>query len=240
MRYLLLLLLLIPITVLAQDEDAIILIPGETLAISVTGDMRTSANVTIDEATYVSVQVRGETGTLDPVVWIVDSNKRLIAYNDNGAEAGNALINNLYLLPDSYRVYVDSFNGVSDEEVTLSLNIVDPFDTAIEMTDNLVTINATLPEDSIFEYDFSASAGDVMTLIARDTSGTLDTYLSIYDESANLIVSNDDHQSTDLSLNLFDSKISEWIAPADGVYTLRVHDFAGKPGQFELIIISLS
>ena len=238
MRYLLLILLLFPVVALAQGEDSTVLMPGEPITLSVTDDARASANFNIDRTIYVSIQAQSETEAFDPVVWIVDSSKRLIAYNDNGAEEGNALIDNLYLLSGSYIVYVDSFNGVSEGEVTLSLNIVDPFDTAIEMTDNLVTINATLPEDSIFEYDFSASAGDIITLITRDISGTLDTYLAIYDESGNLIGSNDDHQSTDLSLNLFDSKISEWIAPADGVYTVRVHDFAGDSGHFELIIMT--
>jgi len=237
MRYLLLFILLIPIIVLAQDEDNPVLIPGEAMTLSVTADTRENANFTIDEISYIRIQAQSESEAFDPVIWIVDSNNRLIAYNDNADEQSNAAINNLYLLPDSYTVYIDSFNGVSEGGVTLSLNRTDPFDTAIEPSESGVFINATLPEDAIFEYEFSASAGDVMTLTARDISSTLDTYLAIYDESGELLIANDDHQSADLTLNIFDAKLSGWVIPADGNYIVRIHDFSGKAGQFELNIL---
>lgn len=236
-RFLLILILLFPIAVLAQDEEADILIPEEPQTVSITGDSRESITFTVDElALYVRLSVESLSEEIDPVVWIVDSRKRLLAYNDNVDEGTHAKIDNLYLLPDSYTIFIDSFNGVSEGDVIVSLEIVDPFDMALRSSETSILINAFLPEDTVFSYDFPAKANDIITVTVRDVSGSLDPYLTIYDESGNLLIVNDDHQSTDLSLNIFDSRITEWDVPADGNYRIEVHDFSGNSGQFALTV----
>lgn len=236
-RFLLILILLFPIAVLAQDEEADILIPEEPQTVSITADSRKSITFTVDEfALYVRLSVESLSEEFDPVVWIVDSSHRLIAYNDSVDEETHAQIDNLYLLPDSYTIFVDSFNGVSEGDVIVSLEIVDPFNTEFSSSEIDIVINIFLPEDTVFAYDFPAKADDIITVTVRDVSGSLDPYLAIYDESDNLLIANDDHQSTDLSLNLFDSRITEWDVPADGHYRIEVHDFSGNSGQFELTI----
>lgn len=237
--YLLLFILLLPIIILAQDEDSRILIPGETQRLSITSDMRASSTFTVvDAPLYVHLQAQSDSEDFDPVLWVVDSGNYLLAYNDNTDEQGNAEIDDLYMLPGSYTIFVDSFNGVSEGEISLSLDIVDPFNT--DISESGTFIRANLPEDTIFRYSFPANIDDVLTITVRDISGTLDPYLAIYDESGNLLLANDDHQSADLILNIFDSKISEWEVPVDGTYIIEIHDFSGNSGQFELIITDKS
>src|SRR5690606_21953965 len=107
------------------------------------------------------------------------------------------------------------------------------------VTDGTITIDVRLPEDAIYHYALELSENDIITISVRDTSGTLDPYLSIL-ENNSLVISNDDHQSPDLTLNRLDSRISEWHVLSDNTYIIEVRDFLGNAGEFELVIVTTS
>ena len=226
--------------VLAQADNSI----GETFVLSITADNRASIDYLVEnKAEYVTIQahsIENEAELFDPVMWIVDSQNLLIAYNDNFNVDNFARIENLLLPPDRYTIWIDSFNGVSEGEVEVQIEPVDPFNEISSVNDDgTITIDVRLPEDAIYRYALELSENDIVTISVRDTSGTLDPYLSILENNSPLL-SNDDHQSSDLTLNRLDSRISEWHVLSDNTYIIEVRDFLGNAGEFELVIVTTS
>jgi hypothetical protein len=179
---------------------------------------------------------------IDPVLWIVDSDSRLLAYNHNtltneGLVDVSARIDNL-VLPSTglYTIYVDSFNGVQTGDIIVTIRASDLFDIQVEERDEIELITFSLPEDSVFSYAVAASSGDVLTITAFDRNNQLDPYLRIIDSGGNIILTNDDHNSRDLTLNIFDVRIAEWQIPVNDTYMIEVLDFLGRAGAMILEI----
>lgn len=236
MRRFALLLLLIPFTIFAQSDDSPIIMPGESLSLTVTTDNRANATFAVDESQYITIQVDSASDEFDPVVWIVDSENRLRAYNNNSADSNASRIENLFLSPDSYTIFVDSFNGVSEGNVELRLDSTTPFEDDLTNLDNITMLTVNLPEDLVYRYALEISEDETLTITARDLSRTLDPYLVLRDSQNTILASNDDHQSDDFNLNSFDARLSAVQMPSDGIIFIEVHDFIGNAGQFELII----
>ncbi|MDQ7027869.1 MAG: hypothetical protein Q9P01_21415 [Anaerolineae bacterium] len=179
---------------------------------------------------------------VDPVLWIIDSDSQLLAYNhntlsDDGLIDVSARISNLVLPTIGlYTVYIDSFNGVGAGEVEVTFRASDRFDMAVEDSDSAQIIRFTLPEDTIFAYPITVDVGDSLIITASDGSGRLDPYLRIVASDGTIVASNDDHHSPDLSLNIFDARINGWTVLADDTYTVEVFDFLGRAGNMLLEI----
>ncbi len=226
--------------VLAQADNPI----GETFVLSITADNRASIDYVVEnKAEYVTIQahsIEDEAELLDPVMWVVDSQNHLIAYNDNFSDDNSTGVENLFLPPDRYTIWIDSFNGVSEGEVEVQIEPANPFNEVSSVNDDgVITIDVRLPEDAIYRYMLELSENDIVTISVRDTSGTLDPYLSILENNSPLL-SNDDHQSSDSTLNRLDSRISEWHVLSDNTYIIEVRDFLGNAGEFELVIVTTS
>ena len=237
---LVLLALIIPLH--AQENEHLALTLNTPIQVQVTAD---KPGVLIYEnstsGSVFTIETRALSEAFDSVVWVVDVDNHLLAYNDNALVSGeietNAYLANLTLIEAGrYTIYVDSFNGVSEGEVEVVLREHDIFAVVVEETDNATIITASLPEDSVFAYPLVLEAPEILTITARDISGTLDPYLRIVDSSGNILISNDDHHSTDLTLNLFDAQIAEWEAPENATYTIEVLDFLGRAGEIEVQI----
>lgn len=230
---------LIPLSIFAQADDGL----GESFLLAVTDENRGSIDYVVErEAEYITIQahsIEDESELFDPVMWIVDGQNHLIAYNDNFNDDNFARIENLFLPPDRYTIWIDSFNGVREGEVEVQVEPADPFNEVSSATDDTITIDVKLPADAIYRYALELSENDMITISVRDTSGTLDPHLSILEDNS-LLISNDDHQSPDLTLNRLDSRISEWQVPSDNTYIIEVRDFLGNAGEFELIIVTIS
>jgi hypothetical protein len=241
-RVLLLILFTMAVFVQAQEENQLVL--DEALIVTLSADRPTRLLYIADEAqtiTLIAQAVSENVDAPDVVLWIVDNDNHLLAYNDNVGDDSNPKINKLYL-PQSgfYTIYVDSFNGVSEGEVEVIIQQVNRFNEQFEASENSLVIRATLPEDSIYLYELELSEVDIITITAQDTSGTFDPYLRILDSEGNMLVANDDHNSTDISLDIFDTRISNWAALGEGIYSIEVRDFLGRGGTFELIIEFIS
>jgi hypothetical protein len=236
--------LLLIVPVFAQDGDGDWLSINDERAVLVTADESAKLVLANDEAgQIVTITARAvDTEQIDPAIWIIDDEAQLLAYNDNsftaeGAFDPTARISNLELTKSGfYTIYVDSFNGVSEGEVEIVIRQGDPFNTRVNENNARLVIQATLPEDTVFIYSLQVDQDAVFTLTAKDISGTLDPYLRIVDSSGNVIETSDDHTTLDLSLNLFDARIENWLAPADATYTIEVLDFLGWTGDIELKI----
>ena len=243
-RFCLILLLLLTFPLQAQEDDerhytvndeAIVTISADNPAILVLANETAGTVITITAQAVDSTWV-------DPVLWIVDSESRLLAYNDDtltdeGVIDVSARIENLILPAEGlYTIYIDSFNGVSSGDVEVIIRETDRFNIVVEETGSLHVMRLTLPEDSIFAYPITVQQGDNLTITVRDGNRQLDPYLRIIDSSGNLVISNDDHASDDLTLNIFDARIEGWVVPMDGTFTLEVSDFLGREGNVLLEI----
>lgn len=220
---------------LTVDDEAIVTITADNPATMILANEIAGTVITIGANAIDDTQV-------DPVLWIVDSEGRLLAYNhntftDEGSIDVSARIDNL-ILPTAglYTIYVDGFNGVSTGEVEVTIHQTDRFNIVVEETGSLYVMRLTLPEDSIFTFPITAQEGDRLTITARDGSRHLDLYIRIVDSSGNVVISNDDHASNDLALNIFDARIADWFVPADDTYMLEVSDFLGREGNLLLEI----
>ncbi|MEL7433555.1 MAG: PPC domain-containing protein [Chloroflexota bacterium] len=223
---------------LAQDSSELVL--DEPLTVSVSEAESTALTFTVEDAPQiVTLSALATTNALDPVLWITDADNRLMAYNDNrDAEDMNPLIEHLYLAQaGEYTIYVDSFNGVTDGMAEVRVILSDPFAVQenSEADPSETLIGVTLPEDMTYAYTWSAQADTTYIITVRDTSGTLDPYLTLLDSENTVLATNDDHSTNDLTLNVLDAQLI-WQAPEDGDYTLTVHDFLGQTGEFELHI----
>ena len=100
-----------------------------------------------------------------------------------------------------------------------------------DSTPQPVTLRPHTPFTCWLELDEAGT----LTASARDTSGTLDPVLRLFDADMNLLALNDDHGSGDLTLNVLDAKLAE-IGAGVGQYQLQVSDFSGAAGTVELTI----
>jgi hypothetical protein len=243
-RVCLILLLLLTLPLSAQEDNARPLTLNDEAVVTVVVDA--PAILTLDNATagaVITITARAVDGTqVDPVLWLVDSEARLLAYNHNTLAADGlidvaAAITNL-VLPTAglYTIYVDSFNGVSTGEVEVTIRETDRFNIIVDETGSLHVMRLSLPEDSIFVYPITVQQGDIMTITVRDGNRQLDPYIRIVNSNGVPVMSNDDHTSADLSLNIFDARITDWQVPADDTYMLEVSDFLGRAGNVLLEI----
>lgn len=231
--------IILTVSVVAQTDESSLIHVNETIELAIVPESPTIVEYLPETDRYIRIQavpLGDEETPLDAVLWVLDEQDRLVAYNNNSPESINPSIDNLWLTSRSYTIYVDSFNGVSQGRVELTLETVDPFSQVIENEETLTIIDVTLPEDRVYAHSVEANQGERLSITARDISDRLDTVITIIDESNQILVSNDDHNTENLSLNLFDSRIAEWIVPNTGIYSIEVRDFLGTAGQFQLMI----
>ena len=114
------------------------------------------------------------------------------------------------------------------------------FDALSEIiTDNLTIMSGNVPKLGSLDYILEVDADTTLSILARDTSGTLDPVLHVYDSDDTLIGFNDDHQSNDLSLDVLDAGVIDLAFYEDTILTIRVSDYLGRKGSIELIIATI-
>ncbi|MEM9950843.1 MAG: hypothetical protein AAF846_04535 [Chloroflexota bacterium] len=231
-RNCLLIILLIPIVVYAQEPATIDL--DSELLVSVSAERPTTIQFELDEQQYISLQAESTSDEFDPVLWVVDDAQRLRAYNDD-SQTSSASIDNMLLQAGDYTIYVDSFNGVSEGEVTVSLNTVSPNEITIDEQDDAIIIEGYLLADTVYRHQLAISQ-DTISVTVRDLSGTLDPYLVLYEDSEQVIAENDDHAIFDFTLNTFDSHLADVDVSNLETILIEVRDFLGREGQFQIIV----
>jgi len=234
--------LLIGVTIsMAQD---VTLQPDSPVTISI-GDSPTwlSYDGTADETITITTLTAVTDTAPDTTLEILYPDGHRLDYVDDiiladGTVKSDAVLDHLVLPIDGiYRIRVDSFNGVSEGDVEILLT--HPSETYSESTTEDVTlVNSEIHKLESFQYTLEVSADTVLSILARDTSGTLDPVLHVYDADDTLLAFNDDHQSNDLSLDVLDASILDLIISEDTIVMIRVSDYLGQSGSIELIISS--
>jgi|GEM_PF-1723177 len=181
-------------------------------------------------------------GIIDTVLEVRFGNNRL-AYNDNQqtglidlADSDSAIVDLRLSESGEYIIRLDSYGSIGIGQVEVLLELADPFKVETQESDDGLTLNVFLPPLQRYEYSLTAQVGEILTITARDLSNTLDPFLQLTASSGQIIASNDDHADNDLTLDVFDSRIAEFVVPANGIYRITVHDFLGNMGRFQLTI----
>jgi hypothetical protein len=212
-----------PITVTLQAEA-----PVELTFIGQAGQM-------INLVTYTS----GENPP-DSTLTLIAPNGLVLAYHDDtriGEEVdSNATLTHILLLSaGEYTLQVDSFNGVSEGDVTVVMSEVAPFN-VLESDETSTRLQADLRVGSTFVYALpSSNTPQTLQITVKDISNSLDPFIRIRNADGEIITTVDDTPNFAELLNLFDSRVSIEI-PANTNYTLEVIDFLGRSGQVEIHI----
>lgn len=77
---------------------------------------------------------------------------------------------------------------------------------------------------------------EAITITVRALDNALDPKVDIIDGGGTILASNDDHGTSDATLGRYDSRISGFTPPSDGLYTIRVDGYGTTAGRFELTI----
>lgn len=246
----LILLWLLVLPIYAQGDPTPIAI-GETLAVTLSGEGFSLFTHQAEGGEVVTITVRSlhelaqdePEYVRDTVVDVLNPRGKRLAYNDDHRTdrtdllPSDSVIEKLLLdEPGMYTIRVNTYGGIFATEVEITLEAADLFDAIVQETDDGIVMTATLPRYLVYSYAFSASAGDVLTITARDLMQTLDPILRLFDSDGNELAVNDDHGTSDTALDVFDARLGDFVVPADGVYRITVSDFRGRAGRFELVI----
>lgn len=242
--------LVLTLRVGARDAtgEPVYLQTGEAQIITVNGDNRPVllAYETGSPGSTITVTARSleAEGAVDTVLMVLSPNGRRLAYSDNHNSGLPALritdsaITDLILAEaGTYTIWVSSYGGIGVGDVEVLVNAVNIFRAQVMEADDGVNVDGFLPPRLVYEYAFFARGGDVFTITARDQSGTLDLRLLLTRVEGEIVAENDDHASGDLTLNVLDARIADFVIPQTDTYIVQVMDMLGRPGSFNLTVI---
>ena len=194
-----------------------------------------------DRVTITTLSVDTES-PVDTTLELLSSDNQRLAYADDVLADDGTLDSHAQLsafdLPESgtYRLRVDSFNGVSEGEVEVLLQ-VDDSPLVITEEDGITTIYATLKQGEILQIEQTFTADSEITIRVKDRSGQLDPVLVIKNDNGAILDMSDDHNSDTLTLNRLDAQRT-FVVPDDGDYLIEIRDYLGRAGAVEILILS--
>lgn len=180
----------------------------------------------------------------DTTLEILYPDGQRLDYNDDtilpdGNLKSDAVLTDIRLPIDGdYQIRVDSFNGVTEGEVEVLLTHPETTLDVLSM-DELTIVRGDIPVYDGLTYTLDIPSNTVISIIARDVSGTLDPILTVYDDAENLLSFNDDHASSDLTLDVLDAHIPQLRLDDDTTLNIIVRDYLGRSGTVELVISDL-
>lgn len=172
---------------------------------------------------------------IDVTLEVLDGDARLTYADDNADERPDlaptdAVIERLVLpRAGTYRLRIHSFSGAQSGAVEVRITPYEPAPPCVEGA-------VWLRRGAGHSCALTLSAGDRLDLRARDLLGPLDPMLTLIDPTSAVVAANDDHPGIDPTLHQLDAHLADFTAPAAGVYTLRVTDFAGRAGPVALLL----
>lgn len=145
-----------------------------------------------------------------------------------------------FVLPQTgeYRLRVDSFSGVTQGDVQVTLNLTPVSAQALDWDFSQTALSVRLAPSRSRLLRLPLALGESVRLIARDVTGTLDPVLQVLDEQGIVLAENDDAPPEWLigeGLNVLDAGML-FSAPAEGIYTLQLGDYLGRSGELEVQI----
>lgn len=185
----------------------------------------------------INVDMVRSSGTLDPYLQIVDSQRFLLASNDDapGQNTRNARIENLLIEEDGTYIIVATRYGqeAGDSAGTFVLTVTQSQDSGVGNSDRVPTLldynqasEGTL-DNARYEryYAFEALRDDLITITMNQTSGRLDAYLVLTNAGLQPLIEDDD------SGGGRNARISRYRIPADGRYFIIARRAGGPDGN---------
>ena len=206
-----------------------------------------------------------ESGTIDTTLEVLSPTGTRLNFNDDhGGDRPNlapfdSAIEEL-VLPSAgnYVIRVTTFSGagVGSVEVTVesdmapaqlptaappALTPVGPVVTVtpvdVVLTGETDSLSAVVEAGSSYTYNFNGRPNQVTTItVMAGATGDLDPKVTLLGPDGLVLAENDDHADSDPNLGSLDSRISGFILPAEGTYSVVVSGFANTSGAFELTI----
>ena len=146
----------------------------------------------------VTITMNRDSGDLDPLLELQDSDGNQIASDDDGGSGNNARISR-FRIPYSgdYKIRARRYGSSSAGGYTLSLDIDRPTATPRPRTKYYLDRNDRVEGDLYSgnredRFEFSARSGDRVTISMNRISGDLDPYLELHDSRGNRVASDDD------------------------------------------------
>ncbi|MDX1991413.1 MAG: hypothetical protein SF029_03435 [bacterium] len=247
------LLLVLFIGIAGAQESSEVLLPGQVRLLDLQANQPIFLTFEgqagqVVNLTFRSLEAEGE---IDTVLEIRDrsgdgdrNGDRRLAYNDNhrtGRDdlyASDSAITGVRLPAHGrYTVRLDSYGSIGVGRVEVLLEVVDLFETMVQEGENGdLMVSGVLPRWQVFRYTVEAEDGALLTITARDRSGTLDPYLRLFDANGRLIASNDDHGTGSVTLDVLDAQIQNFEVAVSDEYSLALSDLLGRAGRFEVAI----
>lgn len=215
---------------------------GEIITITVTADTPARLQFDAEIGLYYRITTQALTDEFDSVVALIAPDEVQVAYADDyiledGTLSRDAQIERFAAIYDApYTIRVDSFNGVTEGDVEVLVEVIDPFDLETDVDDAIITLTVTAEEHAVISLPQTFDAGIVQTITVRDASGNLDPILRLKNVDGELLAHNDDHTTADTTLSPFDARVSNFTVPEDGEYIIEVVDFIGNAGKFVIQI----
>ncbi len=196
--------------------------------------------------TPTRVQIEGKVGdivlvtavggeVIDTIITLINAEGEKIAYADDQVLDGD-IVRDAHLIirwteDTTYTVLVDSFNGVSEGEITLQLERIDTT-LPLKLDERM---SATLFEGSTLRLNYEAEKRETVVISVRDISSTLDPIVRVLDGNGQVLAVGDDNTDSVSGLNTLDTQLTLDL-PTAGVYTLEVIDFLGRAGKVEITV----
>lgn len=221
---------------LFQGDSITVLTPEAPVTVRVTADSPTLLRYTAPNAQVVSIfaSVLDDTDTLDPTLELFDTSGRRIAYADDvinrttGEVDRSAQIDSVPIEAGEYIIAVDSFNGVSEGEVRVSVMRMSSEGTLLgndyALTDYAFNLWGWEPHTAAL----SDYIGQTVILSVWDPFSNLDPVIEVLDADGQIIARNDDHQGGPLMLGLFGARLEPFTLTKG--MTVRAYDALGRPG----------
>ncbi len=196
----------------------------------------------------ITLTMLRDSGNLDPYLYIVDRNRRIIAENDDRDGSTNSQIADLVIEEtDSFLIIATRRGGpagTTSGEFLLTLQRAESSGVGISpqvairlQPDRPVEGEITADKLQLY-YVFQARRDDIITLRMNRISGNIDSFLSLTNANLEELVNNDD--VADGNQN---AQIAEYRIPADGTYYVIATRYSGEgsqtTGRFRLEMVSV-
>jgi hypothetical protein len=221
---LLVLLLGIPATLLAQDSIAV----GDSVSGEAEG---ADVEYTIDLTAGETVDIDLQSDDFDTLVRVVDADGNEVAEDDDGGESGlNSLLTLEAPEDGTYTILVTSFFGDPEGAYTLSVSGSTDGGGNVPSGEGDLQVGDSITEDASGNVEYTISLEEGQSISIGVTSDDFDTYLDVLDSDGEIVASDDDGGEGFNSLLAF-------TAPDSDVYTLLIRSFAGDAdGTFTLTV----
>ncbi|MBZ0310134.1 MAG: PPC domain-containing protein, partial [Anaerolineae bacterium] len=228
----------------ATDETTPTEVPTELIAYgdTVTGTIDDVVNgldymFTGNEGDIIRIQMTSTSGSLDPLVELLDENELLIDTNDDIVQGVNRNSSLQVTLPSDGQYIIRATHFVPTDgtpattgDFMLSLTYIDPTaagvsPVALPIAPGETVVNSITDDQYLLFYTFEGKSGDSVTIEVNTQSGDLDAVLYLYAYTSSgdpiEIARNDDDQRG----NTFDPLIENQVLPRTGSYLIAVGRF---------------